>query len=327
MQNTLVTGGTGLVGYNIIQSLLKRGRPVKALVRSAEKARSVLPASVELIQGDITEPVSIARAIEDCTVVYHAAGLPEQWLKDPGVFTAINVVGTKNLIEAAVQARVRRFIYTSTIDVFAAAKKQTYDESVIDDQPKPTYYERSKQAADKDVVAALDRGLNAVFLHPSALYGPGPETSPGLNHLIKKLIANQVPVLLPGGMPVVYAPDVGEGHVLAEEKANVGSRYILSESYYDLVDLAQCVYTVFSMSKSLPFVLPLSLAETLAMLGEAVAKLINKPPLIPKGQLQFLQWQAKPSHERAKRDLGWQPTTFVAGLKKYIKYCNYPALY
>ena len=234
METTLVTGATGLVGYNVVDALLKRNRRVKALVRSTEKGKRLLPEECELVQGDITDKDSLVKAMKGCSIVYHVAGFPEQWMKDPDIFQRVNVGGTQNMIDVALEQKIKRFIYTSTIDVFVAGAGQEYDESIIDSQPKGTYYARSKQLADQQVVAALEKGLPAIFLHPSGLYGPGPTDSPGTNDFILKLYKREVPVLLPGGFPVVYAPDVGEGHVLAEQKAEVGSRYILCESYYDL---------------------------------------------------------------------------------------------
>ncbi|MDX2169363.1 MAG: NAD-dependent epimerase/dehydratase family protein, partial [Deltaproteobacteria bacterium] len=241
MPDVLLTGATGLVGGSIARALLAAGRGVRALVRDPQRARRVVPAECELVAGDVTDAASLAPALDGCRVVYHAAGLPEQWLADPTTFERVNVGGTANLIAAALAARVERFVYSSTIDVFAAAPGATYDESVIDPQPKGTAYERSKQAADRLVVAALQRGLPAVFLHPSAVYGPVPAASPGLNDLIARLLRGEIPMLLPGGMPLVYAPDVAAGHLLAEARAAVGARFILSESYHSLADIARAV--------------------------------------------------------------------------------------
>ena len=121
METTLVTGATGLVGYNILMALRQRQRKVRVLVRSLEKARRRLPADCELVQGDVTDRDSVDRAMAGCRVVYHAAGFPEQWMKNSDIFDQVNVGGTCNMIDAALRQNIRRFVYTSTIDVFAAA--------------------------------------------------------------------------------------------------------------------------------------------------------------------------------------------------------------
>ena len=149
MAATLVTGATGLVGNSIVHELLARKRQVRALVRFPLRARDVIPAECALACGDVTDAASMLRAAEGCDVVYHAAGLPEQWLRDPRKFDDVNVGGTRNAIAAASAVGVRRFVYTSTIDIFAMEPGTEFDESRVDSRPKHTYYERSKQQADR----------------------------------------------------------------------------------------------------------------------------------------------------------------------------------
>src|SRR5262249_14448865 len=152
--------------------------------------------------------------------------------------------------------------------------------------PKPTAYERSKQEADRYVTELLAAGFPAVFLHPSAVYGPVPAASPGLNQFVADLARGKIPMLLPGGMPVVYAADVAVGHVLPETQPP-GSRFILSESYWTLAGLAQVVAE--RTGAKVPRVMPGLAAHAVAAVGEAVASVIKRPPLIPHGQLLFLE--------------------------------------
>jgi dihydroflavonol-4-reductase len=322
MDATLVTGSTGLIGYHIVQALLRRGRRVKVLVRSIDKARVLLPEVSEFVQGDITDRVAVRRAMEGCTVVYHTAGLHEQWLFDPALFDRVNVGGTENILEAALAHGVQRLIYTSTIDVFAGQPGQEFDESRLDPQPRGTYYERSKQKADQKVVAALQSGLPAIFLHPSVVYGPGPASSPGFNEAIKQVLQGQMPALPPGGCAVVFAPNVGEGHVLAEEHAAIGSRYILSQAYYTLKELAEITLAEAGIKKSPPPTIPVAIASAFSWIGERVSHFTGKPPLIPKGVLHFMQWQARPRSDKAQRELGWQPTPLREGLRKTIAFLD-----
>ena len=322
MDTTLVTGATGLVGYHILHALLQRGRRVKALVRSIDKGKALLPSACELVQGDITDQAAVQRAVQGCSVVYHAAGIPEQWLPDPTRFHDVNVGGTQNALDAALAHGVQRFIYTSTFDVFAGEAGHKFDESRLDSQPRGTYYERSKQVADQQVVAAVQRGLPAIFLHPAAVYGPGPASSPGLNNFIGQLQHGRLPALPPGGWAVVLAADVGEGHVLAEEHAAIGSRYILSESYYTLAEFAQAILAESGIEKPPPPTIPLPVARGIASVGEWVARFTRRPPLLAKGALYFLQWQAYPQSEKAQRELGWKPIPLREGIRKTIAFLN-----
>lgn len=319
MAKTLVTGATGLIGYNIVRELLSRGRQVRALVRSVERGRRILPGACELAPGDVTRPESVVNALDGCDVVYHCAGLPEQWLPRTTQFDEVNAGGTRIVGEAALGKGVRRFLYTSTIDVFDAAPGAAYDESKMDPLPKGTAYERSKQEADRIALSLLERGLPVTFLHPSGLYGPGPESSPGTNQLIIDLNRGRIPMLLPGGLPLVYSEDCAHGHILAEEKGKPGDRFILSESYISLVDLAKLLARELALKK-VPPVMPYFLGRSISVVGELAAKVIRRPPLIPAGQLHFLQWQARPSSARAQRELGWKPVGLEEGIQKTIAY-------
>jgi dihydroflavonol-4-reductase len=299
----LLTGGTGIVGNSIAHELLRRGRAVRALVRSIERGQAALP-GCELVLGDVTDAASVDRAMAGCDVVYHAAGLPEQWTNDPTIFERVNVGGTRVVVEAAARHGVRRLVYTSTIDVFAMPPGGgAFDEREIATAPKSTHYQRSKQEADRLVVAS---GVPTVFLHPSAVYGPAPAASPGLNDFIADIVAGKVPLLLPGGMPLVFSSDVAIGHVTAEEQAAPGSRYILSESYWELADLARTVRDAAQKGR-VPPVMPRWVAHVIAAGNEAIAGLVGSAPLIPRGQLHFLESNSRPSAQRARTELGWRP--------------------
>lgn len=321
-KTTLVTGGTGLIGYNIIFALLKRKRKVRALVRSIEKGKKILPSEVELVKGDITDKNSIAKAMNGCRVVYHAAGFPEQWLKDISIFEKVNAEGTANMVEVAMEQKIEKFIYTSTIDVFKGEKGKKFDESLIDDQPKGTAYERSKQRAFQLVLEAAKNGLPAINIHPAGLYGPGPSDSPGINNFIIDLKLGKVPMLLPGGLPLVYSEDCGEGHVLAEEKGKVGESYILSEAFYTLPDLAKMILKALGINKKPPPVMPMLLVGLVSNAGEMFAKITGKPPLIPKGQLHFMLWEAIPDSDKAIQELGIKFTTINTGIERTILYLD-----
>ena len=314
----LLTGATGLVGKSILQELVNRGYSVRALVRSRERAEKLLD-DCELVVGDVTDYPSVETAMDGCPLVYHAAGLPEQWVAEESLFDQTNVEGTRNIVAAARAARVERFVYTSTIDVFAGQPGVPFDESEIDPDPKGTAYERSKQEADQIVARAVDDGLPGIFLHPSAVYGPVEAASPGLNDFIARIIRKQIPMLLPGGMPIAFAADVARGHVDAAEIAPVGARFILSDRFYELVDLAREIVAVAGIGR-VPKVLPLAFANFVSAAGEKVAHYTGKPPLIPTGQLHFLTWRAHPSAENASNELGWQPTPLREGLAPTIDF-------
>jgi len=304
MSAVLVTGATGTVGNAIAAQLAAAGAKVRALVRDLERARPLLPDGVEPVRGDVTGAAAVAAAVAGCERVYHAAGLPEQWRLDPGDFRRVNVGGTANVVEACLAQGVSRLVYTSTIDVFAWTPGQPFDESRLDPEPRDTVYERSKQEADRLVTAALGRGLDAVFLHPSAVYGPAPVVTVALNDLLIRLARRQIPLLLPGGMPVVHAEDVAAGHLAAAERGQSGERFILSGEYLTLREIALAVREHEPRAK-VPPVMPMAFARAIAAGGEGLAKLTRRAPLIARGEQVFLASHPVPVADRARAELDW----------------------
>lgn len=220
----LVTGATGLVGNAIAARLAARGDAVRALVRDVARAKTVVPEGVELVKGDLDDPVSLAAAMAGVELVFHAAGMPEQWQADESTFDRVNRLGTRNVAEAALAARVDRVVYTSTMDVFAAPRGGTLVEDNVDPEPKPTAYERSKQAAEREVEAVAQKGLEVVYVNPAAVYGPSPVVT-GLNVFLRRLLRGEVPMLPPGGMPVAFVDGVADVHLAAAERGAAQERY------------------------------------------------------------------------------------------------------
>jgi len=317
--DVLITGATGTVGHPIARRLAEDGNRVRALVRSPERAAALLPDGVEAVAGDVSDADSVRRAVAGAAVVYHAAGMPEQWRLDPADFVRVNLDGTRNMVEAALANGVERFAYTSTIDVFAWTPGEPFDESVIDPEPRPTHYERSKQEADRVVVGATQQGLDVVFLHPSGVYGPAPVLAAGANQLLADLATRKVPMLLPGGFPIVYNEDVAEGHMRAVAEAPSGARFVLSDAYLTLAQLAEAVKRQVPDAK-VPPVMPIGIARAVSNAGERIAQVIKRPPLIPRGALHFLESHAIPVADRARNELNWEPRSAEDGIASTLEH-------
>jgi nucleoside-diphosphate-sugar epimerase len=313
----LVTGATGKVGHATARALLAAGHEVRALVRDPARAAGVLPAGVEAVRGDVTDPASLAGALAGCEVVFNAMGLPEQWLADAGAFERVNARGTEAVVQAAREAGARRVVHTSTIDVFHAEPGVPFDESQVAGYSKGTAYERSKQHAE-ELARAAAGDMELVFVNPAAVYGPGPEGSASLERqLFVPIARGRLPALTPGGFGVVFSEGVGAGQLLAAERGRPGERYILCDEHLTLRELAETVVRVAGRGR-VPPTLPVPLARALAAAGEALARVTRRPPLVARGELTFLLWDAVPDSTRAQRELGWRPTPFPEGLRRTL---------
>jgi dihydroflavonol-4-reductase len=312
----LVTGATGKVGHAVARALVARGDEVLALVRNPDRA-SILPDGAEPIRGDVTEPESLGPAVSGCELVFNAMGIPEQWLADEAMFDRVNAEGTRAVAQAARDAGVRRLVHTSTEDVFHAERGGRFDETQVADYPKGTAYERSKQRAEEHAIAARD-GMEVVIVNPSGVYGPGPSASASFDkNMFEPLVRKRLPALVPGGLGICFVEGVATGHLLAADKGRDGERYILCDRHISLRELARAVVDVAGRGR-VPPTLPVPVARALAGGGEALSRLIRRPPLISKGQLHYFLWDAEPVSTKAQTELGWQPTPLEDGLRRTL---------
>jgi nucleoside-diphosphate-sugar epimerase len=318
----LVTGATGKVGHAVARALLERGDEVSVLVRNPGRASAQLPPGVRAVRGDVTEPASVESAAAGCELVFNAMGLPEQWFADPDIFDRVNARGTETVVRAAAAAGARRVVHTSTIDVFHAERGAAFDESVVADYPKGTAYERSKQHAEElALAAAAETGIELVIVNPAAVYGPGPPSSASLEQgLLLPVVEGRrsaVPLLPPGGLGMVYSTGLGTGQLLAAARGVPGERYILCDGHMSFRELAETAVRLAGRGR-VPGVMPVPLAKAISAGGEAVSRLLRRPPLLPRGQLHFFLWDARPQSGKAQRELGWVPTPLEEGLTAVV---------
>jgi dihydroflavonol-4-reductase len=314
----LVTGATGKLGNAIASALLERGEQVRALVRDPGRAATVLPAGIEPVRGDVTDTGSLDAAVQGCELVFNSMGLPEQWVRDEGIFERVNAVGSGDLARAAKQAGVRRFLHTSTHDVFAAETGERFDETMLATEPKGTAYERSKQHAE-GLVLAERNGMEVVILNPSGIYGPGPSSTVSFDKgMFEPLVRKRLPALPPGGSGLAFGPGVAAGHLLAAEKGNDGERYILADTYADFRELAETVVRVAGRGR-VPPRMPVPVARAFAGVGEGISRLIRRPPMLARGQLEYFLWQARPDSSKAQRELGFTPTPLEEGIRRTLE--------
>ncbi len=315
----LVTGATGKIGNAVARRLAERGDEVVALVRDPAKARELLPDGVELTQGDVTDRESVRRAAEGVEGAFNCMGLFEQWFADSNVFDRVNAEGARNVISAAREAGAKRAVHTSTFDVFHAETGGTVSEASVADYPKGTLYERSKQRAEELVLEEAGQGIELVIANPSSVYGPGPWQGTGIDGALRDAIRKRLPACPPGGMTTVYVDDVAAGHLAAFDRGKPGERYILADGYATLREMLTIAVDEADRGR-VPPTMPLSLAKGMAGAGEAISRVIRRPPLLGRGQLHFLQWQARADSSKATSELGVEFTPLEEGIRQTVRW-------
>lgn len=314
----LVTGATGKIGHPIARALGRAGHEVRVLARDPGRAASLLPPDFEFVRGDVTDPGTLGPAVEGCEVVFNAMGLPEQWLADETLFERVNAQGSANLARAAAAAGVRRFVHTSTMDVFDAPPGSRFDESALPAKPKKTIYDRSKQQAERVVLEAAGQ-MEVVFVNPAVAYGPGPAASASIEQMFQLLLRGLFPAVPPGGFGVVFTDGLAQGQLLAAERGRPGQRYLFSDEHVTMMRLAKTVVSVAGRGRAPVMTMPVAVAKAMAVAGESLARMTGRPPPLARGQLNLMLWNAVPDSTKAQCELGWTPTPLETGLRRTLE--------
>jgi dihydroflavonol-4-reductase len=313
----LVTGATGKLGNAVAVRLLERGEQVVALVRDEARARELLPAEVVLAPGDVTDPASLEAAAAGIDAAVNCMGIFEQWVRDPDVFNRVNAQGALAVVRAARLAGAKRVVHTSTFDVFDVRAGGTVDEDAVADYEKRTPYERSKQLAERLVLAEAERGVEVVLVNPAAIYGPGPWAAAGPDSMLRDAIRGRLPLVPPGGMSLAWVDDVAGAHLAALDRGRPGERYAVADGYAELAEICAAAIAVAGRGR-VPRTMPLPLARALAAAGETLARLTGVRPLLGRGQLEFLLWGARVEAKRCRRELGIEPLPWREGIERTV---------
>lgn len=302
----VVTGASGHVGANLVPALLAEGRRVRVLVCDDDR-RAFEGLDVEIAEGDVTDPRSLDRAFAGAGVVYHLAAsisiLMSEWPK----LEAVNVEGTRNVVEACRRAGVRRLVHFSSIE----ALEDGPGDAIVDEaRPLATGrdvppYPRSKAMAEQIVRAAAADGLDAIILYPTGVIGPRDFRIGATSELLLSLVGGKMPALVEGGFDWVDARDVAHGAVLAEREAPAGSRFILSGRWMSTPGLAALVEELSGVPAP-RFVSPMWLARLAAPAMTALSHALGRRALITRAGLRALGRYRRVSSDRAARELGYR---------------------
>ncbi len=303
---TLVTGGSGFIGAAVIRLLLSEGHAVRALVRRGSDLRNLDGLDVQLAEGDLLNRDSLPGALKGCRRLFHVAAHYALWAPDPSVSYQVNVDGTRNLLEAAMEAEVERVVYTSTVGALGYRE----DGGPADEKTPATldqmigHYKRSKFLAEEEARRAAVHGLPVVIVNPSTPVGPRDIKPTPTGQIIVDFLNRRMPAYIDTGLNLIDVGDVAMGHLLAAERGQVGERYILGHRN---LTLKQIFSTLAEIAKiQTPRVrLPYQLILQLAYANQWFSDLITKrPPRIPLEGVKMAKRPMFFDSSKAVRELG-----------------------
>ena len=240
----LVTGATGFVGGCLVRALVAAGHDVTAVVRDPGKAADLADIGVTVRKGDVTHKESMRAPMTGVDGVFHVAGWYKIGGRNRSQGRAVNVDGTRNVLELMRELGVPKGVYTSTLAVFGDTRGKVVDETYRPDRPYITEYDRTKAAAHFEVAEPLMRGsLPLVIVQPGVIYGPG-DTSQ-LGDAVRRYLRRKLPAV-PRDAAYCWAhvDDIVRAHILAMEKGRVGESYIIAgepRRFVEVLELAERV--------------------------------------------------------------------------------------
>lgn len=243
MADIAVTGGSGLVGGDLIRGLVSRGDTVTALVRSREAAATVATLGAKPAVVDLFDHDGVRDAVWGTDILYHVAGVNTTCVRSSTEMDRINIDGTRAVIAAASDGGVGRVVYTSSAATIGEGEGIHANEDIVHDGVYLSAYARSKHLAE---IAAFQQGeesgIDVVAVNPSSVQGPG--RSGGSAKLLLYALRSRRPWLVETSISVVDIEDCTTGHILAADHGRAGRRYLLSGATLrvsDAIDLAESV--------------------------------------------------------------------------------------
>lgn len=310
MKNVLVTGGTGFIGSNLAIALVRHGYTVRILRRPGSDLRAIGSADVDHRIGDVTDLESLKRAMNGCDTVFHTAAIVSYWRKEREKMYEVNILGTRNVVEACLQAGIEKLVHTSSVAAIGFPETGAWADETnkFNWEPYNVGYRISKHRAEKEVLRGVHLGLPAVMVNPSIVIGPGDIHFNG-GQIIRDIYKKRLFFYIDGGMSVAYIDDVVRGHLAAARRGRIGERYILCGDNMPVKEVFGITASV--VGGIVPRVkLTKSLVNGAAAAIELVGSITRRKPWITRELVARAGTSYYFSCAKARKELGYSITPF-----------------
>ncbi|MCL4510794.1 MAG: SDR family oxidoreductase [Bacteroidetes bacterium] len=316
MQKVFVTGANGLVGSNLCHRLTELGYDVVAMVREKSNLLGLKGFKGKIVYGDILDEKRLTELMEGADYVFNTAGLVSFDNRLRKKLFRVNVEGTRNVMNAALQAGVKKVVHTSSVAAIGIPPTgDIADEAVEYNRFKyRIVYDDSKHFGEVEVRKAVERGLDAIIANPGSVMGQR-DVYFHSGVLLKILKGRRTVPYVVGGMCSVCVDDVVDGEIAALKMGRTGERYILGGENLTFKELFRQIGEVVGASAP-NFYVPIWAARAAAWTLEAVSNITGKPPVLTKAHVASATLPHYFSFEKAKRELGYQPRPIKDAIRK-----------
>lgn len=312
-----LTGATGFIGRHLTRQLVAAGHQVVALVRQPHAAVDLQDLGVELVQGDIVEPATLLGAMDGADGVFHLAAWYKVGARDRSMAEAINVQGTRNVLDAARQAGVPRVVYTSTIAIFSHTGGRVVNESYRHHGPWLSEYERTKAMAHYEVaLPMMEAGLPLVIVQPGLVYGPDDTSNVG--DVFRDYLRRRLPIIPVQGGCWAHVADTARGHIQAMERGRVGASYVLGGECLMWRDVLKLAHEITGIRPP-RLVLPPAVARLASRLMTPLAAVLPLPQMYHPETLRIAGGTTYWADDALARDeIGWDPRPLRQGMAQTL---------
>jgi dihydroflavonol-4-reductase len=300
----------------VARQLLDRGDYVRVLARTSSIIRELEGASV--VYGDLQQEDSLRRAVEGCQIVFHVAADYRLWAPHPEELYRCNVDGTRNLLCAARDAGVERFVYTSTVGCIGIPANGIGDEDTpvsLDDMTGA--YKRSKFLAEQEALRAAREGFPVVIVNPTAPIGDHDVKPTPTGKIIVDYLKGNMPAYVDTGLNLVDVRDTARGHLLAAEAGRPGERYILGS---ENLTLAQIFHKLSSLSgvPAPKHQIPYQVAFVAGVMSTGWARISGQEPRAPLDAVRMAKKKMFVTPAKAVRELGFAANPVDGALRRAV---------
>lgn len=321
----LVTGANGHLGNNLVRLLIEKGIPVRASVRNLTSKTPFAGLDCEVVQADITDKQSLAKAMEGVETLYAVGAAFKLWAKDPKAeIYDVNMLGTANMVEAAAIAGIRRIVYVSSIAALNYTQLPTNESYGRNPDRRDMYYNSKNDGETLAFELARKHQIELVAVLPSAMIGREAFGNLSVSYNIIRLILDkEIPVETNITLNWIDVKDVAEGCYLAATRGRNGERYILANekctSIRQTVEIARVLFPDLKIKP--PITVPKPVLYTVAWLMGMGSRITGRAPLLTtKDIAMFSGLQQDFDISKARTELGFNPKNSIQAVKEAMLY-------